>query len=125
MKILTRDSTRETPKILLDKNNNKFEFEGKSRPENVMQFYEPIFNWLEEYSKSPNEQTYVHMNLEYFNTSSAKAILEILRILKELHDSGNDVKIIWYYHEDDEDMQEAGEDYSSMIELPFEYKVYS
>ena len=33
--------------------------------------------------------------------------------------SGTDVKVNWYYEEDDEDMLAAGEDYQAIIDLPF------
>jgi len=33
--------------------------------------------------------------------------------------SGTEVKVNWYYEEDDEDMLEAGEDYQAIIDLPF------
>ena len=36
-----------------------------------------------------------------------------------MHKSGNDIMIKWYYEEDDEDMLEAGEDYQSIINIPF------
>ena len=124
MKVLTTNATKETPRILLDKENNKFEFEGRSRPENVSEFYHPVLHWFEEYHKNPNKETVVNMNFEYFNTSSAKAILELLKTLESYYLSGMDIKILWHYHIDDEDMQDSGEDYASMVKLPFEYKVF-
>ena len=60
------------------------------------------------------------MQLEYFNTSSSKCILDVFKKLENLHNkSVAEVIINWYYEEDDEDMLEAGEDYQSILKLPF------
>jgi len=63
--------------------------------------------------------TEVNVQLEYFNTSSSKCILDVFKKLEAIHKSGNEVIINWYYEEDDEDMLEAGEDYESIIRIPF------
>jgi hypothetical protein len=59
--------------------------------------------------------------MTYFNTASSKIILDILMKLEELHEDGNEVLIEWHYEEDDEDMQEAGEEYSEIVEVPFTF----
>lgn len=125
MRVISLNPTKVSPRIHLDKANNIFEFEGRSRPENIDSFYGPVYEWFEEYMKEPNPSTVVHMNFEYFNTSSAKALLELMKLFESIHQQGNDIKIVWHYHEDDEDMQDAGEDYSTMVEVPFEFKIFS
>ena len=66
---------------------------------------------------APKDITEVNVQLEYFNTSSSKCILDVFKKLETL--SGTEVKVNWYYEEDDEDMLEAGEDYQAIIDLPF------
>jgi hypothetical protein len=78
-----------------------------------------LVDWLEEYAKSPLEKTSVNVQLEYFNTSSSKCILDVFKKLEAIHKAKNEVVINWYYEEDDEDMLEAGEDYESIIRVPF------
>ena len=56
---------------------NKFLFSGKSLPEDVKEFYDPILSWLKEYKNDPNEETTFVMRMEYFNTASSKMILEM------------------------------------------------
>ena len=56
--------------------------------------------------------------MEYFNTSSSKCILDILRKLEKIHEAGGNVTVTWFYEEDDEDMQEAGEDYQRIVKVP-------
>ena len=61
----------------------------------------------------------MNIQLEYFNTSSSKCILDVFKKLEAIYKSGNEVLINWFYEEDDEDMLEAGEDYQSIIKIPF------
>ena len=113
--------TDETPQVILDPENNRFEFVGNSYPENSTKFYSPILNWMKEYiDSSPKQDLSVDFNFDYFNTSSAKYILEILRLIQDHQDKGNTCLIRWYYFQDDTDMLEAGEDYQMTITVPFE-----
>lgn len=125
MKPLYLDATDETPEVKLDKDKNIFEFNGKSLPEDVVTFYNPIMDWLDEYSANLNDATEVKFRLDYFNTASSKMILDILLKLEEFKDSGKVVKVKWYYAEDDEDMEEAGAEYAEIVNVPFEYESYS
>ena len=124
MRPLKIEGTEDTPSIILDKTNNVIEFSGMSLPENVTTFYEPVFKWIDEYVESPNPQTEVIMKFDYFNTSSSKVILDILMKFKEIIDNGNEVIIKWYYKEYDEDMKEAGEEYTEIVEMPSEIIEY-
>lgn len=90
---------------------------GRSIPENSIEFYKPILDWIETYGGSPKEKTIVNVQLEYFNTSSSKCILDVFKKLETLSDTS--IEINWYYEEDDEDMLEAGEDYQAIIDIPF------
>lgn len=118
------EPTDDTPGIVLDKEKNEFIFNGKSLPEDVTEFYNPILQWLIDYSQNPNSETNVEFRMEYFNSASSKQILDILTIFEEIHLSGKPVNVKWYYQEDDEDMEEAGESYSELIEMPIEIISY-
>ena len=108
-----------TPHVLLDE-AGYIELKGKSIPENSVQFYKQIFDWLDNYAANPKESTKVLVQLEYFNTSSSKCILDIFRIMESLHNSGRSkVTIAWLYDEEDEDMMETGEDYQTIVKIPF------
>ena len=119
MEALKIELTQSTPKIYLDKKLSKFELAGKSFPEESRSFYAPLFNWLEEYAKDPNDETLFEFNLEYFNSSSSLIILEILNLLDEIFKNGNKVSVSWSYLDIDEDMLEAGEEYSELVKVPF------
>jgi len=125
MEALIIEATDDTPKVVLDPSTNNFEFSGKSLPEDVTTFYGPIMDWLDGYASSPNDKTVVKFNLIYFNTASSKLILDILFKLEEIFDEGNDISIEWHYQEEDEDMEEAGEEYGDLVEMPLELKSYN
>ena len=59
-----------SPKVLLDKDNNKFFIVGKSIVENAFEFYVPIIEWFKNYFKDPNKSTDLIFFLEYLNSSS-------------------------------------------------------
>jgi len=120
MDILKIEKTSDTPNVTLDSNNNLFEFSYRSLPENAIDFYNPILDWIEEYSKNPNNETIVDFKLEYFNTASAKQIAKVLLKLLEISKNAK-VKINWYYDKDDTDMLASGQRYSKLINLEFEF----
>lgn len=125
MSAMIIEATRDTPGVILDPENNKFEMNGKSLPEDVGSFYDPILEWLENYSENPNEETLFEMKMNYFNTASSKMLMDVLFTLEEIAEGGNNVKIHWHYKEKDEDMKEAGEEYADIVEVPFEHFSYS
>lgn len=105
---------------MLDDNQGLLELTGRSIPENSIEFYKPILDWIEAYGSSPKAETKVNIKLEYFNTSSSKCILDVFKKLETVNQGGKTkITINWYFEEDDEDMQEAGEDYQSIIQIPF------
>ncbi|HRE96602.1 MAG: DUF1987 domain-containing protein [Flavobacteriales bacterium] len=111
------DGTPKTPTVTFSKDNGVLEIRGRSIPENSIEFYKPLIDWIEAYGKSPKGDTMVNIKLEYFNTSSSKCILDVFKKLETV--SGTNMTINWYYEEDDEDMLEAGEDYQAIINIPF------
>ena len=119
---IKRKPTITTPAVLLDPNQGVLKIYGRSSPENALQFYEPIRSIL---SKGTASDTWdIRMKMEYFNTSSSKCLYDLFKELKHLTTLGKRVVIRWYFDEDDEDMREAGEDYSSLLDLPFKYVEY-
>ncbi len=119
MEILSIEGQAKTPTVNLNPETGTIEIKGRSIPENSIEFYKPVVDWLEEYGKNPKEKTTVNIQLEYFNTSSSKCILDVLKKLEAIAKAGHDIIINWFYEEDDEDMLEAGEDYQSIIKVPF------
>ncbi|MBK7668674.1 MAG: DUF1987 domain-containing protein [Sphingobacteriaceae bacterium] len=113
------DGTPKTPTISFDLGSGLLEIKGRSIPENSIEFYKPLVDALDKYAGSPKSATNVNIQLEYFNTSSSKCILDVFKKLENINKNGSAVIINWHYEEDDEDMLEAGEDYQAIINVPF------
>lgn len=119
MENLHLDGSAKTPSVKFDFENGSMELKGRSIPENSVEFYQPLNEWIDGYSSSPKEKTVVDIKLEYFNTSSSKCILDLFKKLEGLNGDSTEVIVNWYFEQDDEDMEEAGEDYQAIIGLPF------
>jgi len=129
MEKLIIDPTLNTPSVILNPEENRFHFSGESRPEDVRNFYIPILEWLEKYTTDviaqkadgENSDREFHFNFEYFNSTSAKYILDLFKILSKFQTEGIKTGVYWHYEEDDEDMLEVGMEMSRMSRLEFEY----
>ncbi|MEX0982032.1 MAG: DUF1987 domain-containing protein [Bacteroidales bacterium] len=114
----------DSPMVNLSKEKGIFEISGKSMPEDVVFFYQPVLDWMDAYKADPLEKTVFDFKLIYFNTASSKLILDLLMLLEEIQEKGNEVLVRWYSLKTDEDMHEAGEEYADMTDLKFEYHTF-
>lgn len=121
MEVFKFQSTHDKPGILLDADNNILEIYGNSLPENATAFYQPVIDWIVEYSKNPNQETIFNVRLDYVNTASSKSLFAIFLKFEQLYSAGSKVLIKWHFAEDDEDMQEVGEEFGDIIKVPFEH----
>ena len=119
MENLVIEGSPKTPTIKFNPEEGKLLIQGRSIPENSIDFYKPLVDSLEAYAEGPKAETKVEIVLEYFNTSSSKCILDVFKKLEKINAAGGGVTINWHYEEDDEDMLEAGEDYQAIINIPF------
>ena len=110
------------PSIILDKEKGIFEISGRSLPEDADNFYTEIIEWIQEYIKEPNENTEFVFKLDYYNSSTARKISDILVLLEKILESEKKIQIHWYYQEGDEVMKESGEDFELIMNIPFEFK---
>lgn len=124
MQSLRIAETSYSPEVNLDKERSRFEFFGKSFPEDPKEFFAPIIDWFRLYVTQCNRETIVNFKLDYFNTASSKKIVDILNILKEIHRQKKTIVINWYYRSNDEDMFETGETFSEIVNLPFKFIPY-
>ena len=74
-----------TPEIDFNSVSGELVLKGKSIPENATRFYQPIIDWVKEYTMEAAEQTNLHINLIYFNTSSAIWISKLIKILSTIN----------------------------------------
>ncbi|GDX52725.1 hypothetical protein LBMAG27_17720 [Bacteroidota bacterium] len=114
------EGSGKTPTIKLYSETGSVEISGKSIPENSIGFYQPVYSWIDNYAAKPSTKTEIKIQLEYFNTSSSKCLLDIFRKFETIKKAGkSDIEVLWHYEADDEDMMEAGDDYNSLVDLTF------
>ncbi len=120
MESLILDSTISTPVVNFNPATGECSLSGKSVSENTPKFYQPIFEWLENYAAQPAASTTLNIQFDYFNTSSAKILMDLFKKIEQIDKAGKTkVTVNWLYDDYDEDMQEAGENYQSIAKFQF------
>jgi len=114
------ESSAITPFVEFDKGKGVFVLQGRSLPEDVKSYYLPMVQWWDIYIKNPNPFTNLVLDFDYFNTASSKMLLILLNKVKELHKNGSDVLITWKYPQLDAELEEAGEEFAELLNVPFE-----
>ena len=119
-----------SPKVVLDPAKNIFEFSGESYTENTRVFYMPILQWLEQYQNALHQEKdkpgqsisrVFEFRFNYFNSTSAKFIMDVLMHLDRIAEEGYNIKAKWNYDKHNEDMKESGEEFAKLISVPFEF----
>ncbi len=125
METIKIQGTDDTPGVILDPIDKLFQISGRSLPEDVTAFYDPLLEWLDDYAEENKDKIEFEFKLTYFNTASSKLLLDVLLKLEEMHEDGTEILIKWFFPDDDEDMEEAGEEYADIVEVPFEQISYT
>jgi len=120
MEVVTIEGTKKTPDVRLDP-EGKIKLGGRSIPEDASKFFEAVLNWVVEYCASPKDTTTIDIELEYFNSGSAKYVMQILRELSELISSNKKLEVNWYYEEGDDDILERGEYYATILSMDINF----
>jgi hypothetical protein len=125
--ILKIEPSLTTPEINFNSSEGHFSIKGSSYPENSLKFYQPVVQYLEEliqrHAPTSEKVFTLDVELQYFNTSTAKVLLDIFRFFEKLQEKGQPVQVRWLYMEDDTEMEEAGLDYQAAVKLPFDLVV--
>jgi hypothetical protein len=127
MDSLIIEATEDSPSVMFDVTTNRFSISGESRPENAGKFYTPIIDWLVKFEAVLNSRKQASENinltfqfkLDYFNSTSAKYLFDVILALKDIVNNGYNIAIEWHYDKRDDDMLEAGEEFSKMVGLKF------
>jgi hypothetical protein len=120
MEELRISATKNTPEIILNP-EGIIRIKGRSIHENVTDFFEPVEDWISAYITVPAEITSVDMNLEYFNSASAKVFIHILQKITYVTLKHKKFIFNWYYEEGDDDIQERGEYFASVLDVMFNF----
>ncbi len=115
------EETKSTPWVCFDSERNILTLRGQSYPENAFKFYEPIFQWIDQYFDQLESEVIVVIDflLPYINTSSSKCIMMLLEKFDQAFLDGKKVSLNWYYNIDNESELECAEEFIEDLTLPF------
>jgi hypothetical protein len=124
MENLIIPGTKTKPSVNFDANSCILEIAGESYPENALEFFKPVYEWLSKYLNSNSNDITFNFKMIYFNTSSSKAILDILDLIENHYKKNGKISVNWYYEQDDEDIQESGEEFAEGLTVPYKVIAY-
>lgn len=119
MELFIHKGTDDEPEIILDEAKSKFHISGISTPEDAIEIYTNVLHWLNKVGHKSNSGLVCEFFFIYLSSASHKMIFAILQRLEELWKEGKDIKVNWKYEDADDDMRELAEDFSDLLELPF------
>ena len=120
MQMLEMKGTSETPAVKMDPQNGVLEISGRALAEDAGAFFKPVLAWIGDYAKSPCTSTSLNFKLEYINPASSKVFLDMIGLIEKVPGA----RVHWYFHDEDEDMEETGEELAELVKIPFEFVPY-
>ena len=109
------DATSRTPTISLDRTAGILVIAGESYPEDVSGFYAMLTTALTDYFAGGSTGLTTRIKLTYFNSSSARALMELLGLLDDAAKHGSTVAVEWFCDPDDDITREFAEDIAAEI----------
>jgi hypothetical protein len=119
MNALILPASRNTPSIFFEPASGRFEMSGISIPENASEYYQPVFEWLTMNLPRIDDGSAFHFRLSYFNSTSLKAIYQVLKLIKEATITGPKISVNWYVEAEDEFMRESAEMFQQLLDMKF------
>ena len=118
MQIISIAASERAPEVEFNFAEGVLKLKGESYPEDVASFYGPLLTALDKWLSGLEAGASVRLDIElvYFNSSSAKALMNLLLMLEKAGGAGKKVEVNWYFNSDDDTMQEFGEDFSEDLE---------
>lgn len=107
------EPTENSPAVDFDFVAGRFAISGESYPENAAAFFSPVLQRLTGYLKARSEgEIAFTFELIYFNSSTAKVLMEIFDALEDAAGRGVAVAIDWRHDSEDDTMKELGEEFA-------------
>jgi len=114
-----------SPSVEFNPQTGRLSIYGRSLMEDAVAFYQPLIEWVENYITAPQPDTVLQINLEYFNSASARMLAKIFMILENAYEKDiTNAKVIWRYAQNDDIMLEKGKEFKTIVFLPFEFEAY-
>jgi hypothetical protein len=102
-----------SPHVEFNFTTGLFTIVGESYPDDASKVFGPIFDALDSYlSQVRSTPVRFEIELVYFNSSSAKALMNMFKRLEAAAAKGQKIDVYWRFAADDETMREFGEDFS-------------
>jgi hypothetical protein len=122
-KVFNIECTPTTPSIYFNAIKGYGYIKGRFASEGVIDFFTPILIWFDDHLlyKSTIKKFELNCQIDYFNSSARKYLLDLFKMFAAVRAKGVDAKINWHYDKDDEDMLDEGKELSRMAKMPFEY----
>lgn len=121
MEALFFSPTDDTPAVVFDVQKDSFTISGRSLPENAIQFYAPILQWMTTYTAAAKDVSDFVFHFEYISTSSTKQVMKLILAIDQLS-KNKKVNVHWHYDSGDTDMMQTGERLEKLTSLEFIYK---
>ena len=117
--LLYPDSFSKAP-VIDFKVSGELSITGRSISENITEYFRPVFVWIGGLMDAPPATIMLTIKLEYLNSKSSRILLHILKMLEQIYiqDKSN-VQVNWFFEKDDLNLYEAGNDYKSIVNIPF------
>ncbi len=100
------------PTIDFNPDKEELNISGKILIENCKEFFIPLHNWIQNYSKQNTEKTTLVIDLIYYNTSAFK---ELLSLMHSITKSETSLSILWKYDKGDDVSLEDAEELQNIL----------
>lgn len=127
MNRLYLEPTEYTPGIIFDPQIMRFEMWGKSRPEDLAEFYFPLTEWWNNFFEevknkglqTDSKKIVLDINIDYYNSASSKMIYDIINIGKNFKEHNIEYQVNWHFFEDDEDIYDSAQELAKELDMKF------
>lgn len=116
MEALRIEATRRTPQVDFDFTTGVLKLAGESYPDDSASFFGPLLAALRDWLAASDTPVRFDIELVYFNSSSAKALMNMFQALEAAAADGRSVAVVWRCDEDDDAMREFAEDFSEDLD---------
>src|SRR5574344_796942 len=110
------ETTNKSPEVIADEEKSQIEIKGVIIPENPHDFFDLLNNYIDN-TYSLHNKIELIFKLDYFNTSSAKFLFDLLKKIS----INKNLTISWYYEKDDEDIYDSGKEFENLISAKFNF----
>lgn len=110
-KNLSLAPTQSTPAVTAEWETGVLVMTGESYPENTYEIFDNIIGWVEDFLDSGSRPLKIELRLNYLNTSSIRAMIEIFDRMQAAADQGKEIAVSWFYDSRNPRSAELGEEF--------------